>query len=106
MTVAIRTVFAATVFGLFTAAIARADDRAAIVAACGEMSNMPPPICECIADRAKEDLNPDSYAFFIAVVTQDEAEQARLRATTAHDDLGAAAMFFTTSPGKCARQSN
>ena len=110
MTVACRTLFTAAAIGLAAAGLAHADDhvddRATIVTACGEMSNMPQPICECIADRAQDDLNADAYAFFIAVITQDEAEQERLRATAAHDDLGAAAMFFTTAPGKCAQQSN
>jgi len=106
MTVACRTLFAAAMIGLAAAGLAQADDRATIVTACGEMSNMPEPICECIADRAQDDLNADAYAFFIAVITQNEAEQERLRATAAHDDLGAAAMFFTTAPGKCAQQSN
>lgn len=114
MNMAIRTLFAAAAIGLAAAGLAHADahsdaqagDRATIVTACGEMSNMPQPICECIADRAQDDLNADAYAFFIAVITQNEAEQERLRATAAHDDLGAAAMFFTTAPGKCAQQSN
>jgi len=81
---------------------ATADDRKAILESCARDTNLPEKVCECIADRAPSDLDGPAYTFFVAMISGNEAEQARLRATTPPQDLMAAAMFMTNAPAQCA----
>lgn len=88
----------------FCVSAAAAGDRDKILASCAQQTNLPAPVCDCIADKAGDELSDPAYAFFIGMISGDEAEQARMRATTSPADMTAAAMFMTKAPGQCAQQ--
>lgn len=79
-------------------------DSRAFVDACLSASNLPRPICECVAGKAQEELTSSGFAFLVASLAGDDATAARLRSELKIPDAMAAGMFMTSAPGRCAEE--
>lgn len=72
--------------------------------ACLASSNLPRPICECAAGKAKAELTPNGFAFLTAALRQDEARTAELRDKLAVQEAMAAGTFMARGPAECAQE--
>ena len=70
--------------------------------ACLESTNWSQPMCECMADRAKDELSEDARAFLLASLEGDEAEITESRAGLSMDDAMEAGLFMAEA-GSCAQ---
>ncbi len=70
--------------------------------ACATSTNIGPETCECIANKAKEDLTEDGFAMLLAMLNEDEEAAEDLRGKLAMEDVMAAGMFMTRAPAACA----
>jgi hypothetical protein len=66
--------------------------------------NVPPGVCECIAETAASDLNDKQQAMVAAMVSGDQAQSAVLRGELTIEEITAAAGFMTNAPAACAAQ--
>ncbi len=60
--------------------------------------------CKCIGTKAEADLNEKQQALVVAIVTENDAEQAKLQADMTQDEMVTAGEFMTSAPGACASQ--
>lgn len=60
--------------------------------------------CECIGERAEDELNEKQQAFVIAMVTDDKAAGAELQGKMTAEELTAAAEFMMSAPSDCAEE--
>jgi len=81
---------------------ASAAERDTVIASCKVQLNLAPKGCECIADKAKTEFNEKQHAFFLAVITQDKAAQARWRGDLTVNELTQVGMRMGQMPGECA----
>jgi len=76
------------------------DTQEDVTAACQSGTNMPQAVCECIGEES-EDLTPEQRAFYVATLSNDEAETARLRGELEFSELAEVTTFFRTAPAGC-----
>ena len=69
--------------------------------ACAAGSEMPPELCDCLAQRAEADLSEDAQALLLAMVERDEQAAAELRSSIPVTDAMQAGMLMTQA-GQCA----
>ncbi|MCP5196575.1 MAG: hypothetical protein H6974_07290 [Gammaproteobacteria bacterium] len=81
-----------------------ADDMDAFVEACLSATNIERPMCECTARKAKQELSPKGFDFVVAVLRQDEAVTAKLRAEMTVQETMKAGTFMTRGPMQCAQE--
>lgn len=79
-------------------------DLDGFVTACLASSNLPRPICECTAEKAKGELSTNGFAFLTASLGNDEAKAAELRGKLDLQEAMAAGTFMTRGPADCARE--
>lgn len=84
--------------------IATDPERDRFVQACLASTNLPRPICECTAKKAKDQLSPNGLAFLTASLGQEEAKAAELRAQLNVQEAMAAGTFMARGPAECARE--
>jgi len=82
-----------------------ADDEAAFVAACLSSSNMNQSLCECTAQKAKQELSPKGFDFLVATLRRDDQATAKLRTEMTVQEMTQAGMFMTRGPAQCAQES-
>ena len=78
-----------------------ANDINAFVKGCLKAYNWPKPPCECAAEKADERLTPNSFAFLVAVMNEDEATIAELRDQLDMNERADAGMFFINVSEEC-----
>lgn len=81
-------------------------ENADFLAACETAGNMPPEICSCAADRAREELSPGGYAFVVAMLGRDDARLAELRGELDVGEMTSAGMFLVGAAGRCASEAS
>ena len=87
----------------FTRAPAMAGETAdTAIASCLQELNLPQPVCQCIGTRAESELSETEQAFFIAMITGDQAEAASLRGGMTVDEMTTVAAFMSGAPSSCA----
>ncbi|TFH25363.1 MAG: hypothetical protein E4H03_01010 [Myxococcales bacterium] len=74
------------------------------VEACLSVGNLEREICECTAEKAKDELTPNARAFVIASLTNDREEIQRLRDELDMQDALTAGKFMAKAPGDCAEE--
>ncbi len=79
-------------------------DLARFVQACLASSNLPRPVCECTAKKAKDELSANGFAFLTASLGKEEAKAAELRGKLNVQEAMAAGTFMTRGPAACARE--
>lgn len=84
---------------------ALADDVGAFVEACLSSSNIDQPICECTAQKAKQELSPKGFDFVVAMLRQDDQVTAKLRAEMTIQEMTQAGTFMMRGPAQCAKGS-
>lgn len=80
-------------------------DQAEIAAACEDTTNMGEEICDCVAEKAVEDLSEDGVAFLTAMLQGDDKTTEELRGQMPFDELTAAGMFMVSAPADCAAEN-
>ncbi len=70
--------------------------------ACMASTNMGRSMCECVANRAEEDLSDNAFEFVIASLNEDEDRAEQLRGELDMTELAQAGMFMTQAPAHCA----
>lgn len=78
-----------------------ADDKEAFIEACLSSSNIERAICECTAQKAKQELSPQGFAFVIATLRQEDQVAAKLRAEMTIQEMTQAGTFMTRGPVQC-----
>lgn len=74
-------------------------DVAAFAAYCERQTNMGPQVCQCVAERAAEQLSPTGMQLLMA---ENEARAAELRSRLSIEEAMQTGMFFATAPSQCA----
>jgi len=74
------------------------DDR--FEAACATATNMPEAVCECMANRADEELSDDAKSMLLATLEGDDDAAAEARGRLGLADAMEAGMFMTQA-GEC-----
>ncbi len=74
------------------------------VQACLASSNLPQPICECTAKKAKDQLSPNGFAFLTASLAKEDAKVDELRGKLSVQEAMAAGTFMARGPVDCARE--
>ncbi len=77
-------------------------ERNRLVQACQSETNNDRPMCECVADLAREDLTPGSFRMLLASVEGDDQQATRLRGELSFEELTASGMFMVSAFGRCA----
>lgn len=77
-------------------------ERNRLVQACTSETNNDRPMCECVADLAREDLTPGSFRMLLASVEGDDQTATRLRGELSFEELTASGMFMVSAFGRCA----
>lgn len=75
------------------------------VEACTTGTDMPEPLCTCLAERAEDEISDDARALLLAMMEKDEETAARLRSSIPVTDAMQAGMFLTQA-GQCAPPEN
>lgn len=73
--------------------------------ACLTSSNMPEPVCRCMADKALSELSGDERAFVLAVLKDDDAGAEAVRGKLGLEGAMKAGMFMTRA-GQCAAETS
>jgi hypothetical protein len=73
--------------------------------ACTASTNLAEALCRCTAEKAKDELSADGFAFLVATLEGDENEVAALRPKLAVTEATAAGMFMVSGPARCARDA-
>lgn len=98
----------AVVFGavaaMFWISPALADASATLEKECKAQLGLSDSACKCIGEKAAADLNAKQQALVVAIVTENDAEQAKLQADMTQAEMAAAGEFMTSAPGSCAAQ--
>jgi hypothetical protein len=86
---------------------AEASDRteADFVKACAASSNLPPPVCECSARKAKGELTAGGFALLVATLEGNDTLVAQLRSSLPLEQVMKAGTFMTRGPAQCAKES-
>jgi len=74
------------------------------VQACLAQTNMDRPLCECIAEKARNELTPGSFDMLLASIEEDDARSAQLRGQLTLEEMTASGMFMVSAPAQCAGQ--
>ena len=80
-------------------------DQAEISTACQGATNMGEEICDCVAEKAVEDLSEDGVAFLTAMLKGNDKKTEELRGQMPFDELTAAGLFMVSAPGDCAAEN-
>ncbi len=72
------------------------------IEACLASSNLPPPICECSARKAREELSPEAFAFLVATLRGDDRRTEELRGQLDIAEAMEAGTFMVRVPAECA----
>ena len=70
------------------------------VTACSSTASMPEGVCDCLAERAEEEISDDARALLLAMLEQDEDAAEELRNTMPVTDAMQAGLFMTEA-GQC-----
>ncbi len=73
-----------------------------LLEACMASTNIDRSMCECVANRAEEDLSGDALEFVIASLNEDEDRAEELRGELDMTELAQAGLFMTQAPAQCA----
>ena len=79
-------------------------DVQAFIEACLASTNLPPPICECSAPKASEELSPDAFAFLVATLQGDDQRTEQLRGQLDIGEAMEAGTFMVRVPADCAAE--
>ncbi len=80
-------------------------ERNRFVQTCLNETNMEQPICECLADTARDELTAGSFEMLLASIEGDDARATQLRSELTMEELTASGMFMVNTPGRCAAQA-
>ena len=80
-----------------------ADDRDTILESCRANLGMSAAGCDCIADRVEAEFDEQQMAFFISMITRDQAAAAKLRGQMTVNQLTQVGSRMTELPTECAR---
>jgi hypothetical protein len=72
--------------------------------ACVEATNMDESLCECVGEKAAEELSDKSFDLLVATLNQDDEEVTRLRGEVSLSESLAAGLFMTRGPALCAEE--
>jgi len=75
-----------------------------LVQQCDKQLNVGTEMCECIADKADEDLTPEGRKFVLASLQDDKAGADAIRPTLGFEELVKAGMFMVNAPAQCAAE--
>ena len=78
-------------------------ERNRMVEACLSATNNERPMCECVADLARDELTPASFDMLLATLEEDEARAMRLRGQLSLEETMQSGMFMVNAFGRCAR---
>lgn len=81
--------------------LAAAGTSATLKQECLKQLNMSEKACDCIGEKAESDLNANEQAFVVAMVTNDQGAQARLRGKLTMPEMTKAGMFMSNAPLAC-----
>jgi hypothetical protein len=79
-------------------------DVTTLTDACTSTTNLPPRVCECVANKAKDELSDDAFAFLVASMNEDEDAAAELRSKLEISEAMTAGMFMVNAPAACAQE--
>lgn len=92
----------ATVTLASPAAALDASTGAGIAQICGQETNMPAEICDCVGKKAEEQFSPDGMMYLAAVMSGQKEMANSLKKNISTDEVIGAAMFMVSAPGQCA----
>ena len=78
-------------------------ERNRMVEACLSTTNNERPMCECVADLARDELTPESFAMLLATFEENDARAAQLRGQLSVEETMQSGMFTVNAFGRCAR---
>ncbi len=80
--------------------------NAELVDACNETVNWGEKSCECMADKAKEDLSADGQRLLYATLTEDQELAEKLAREMTMEEAAQAGMFMVNAGLSCATLSD
>ena len=81
-----------------------AANEADFVTACLEAGDIEQQVCECTANKAKDELSPLAFDFVVAALKKDDKTTKRLSAQLQPTELIPAGMFMVNGPARCANE--
>lgn len=76
--------------------------KADLASACSETTNWNDAGCDCMADKAKEDLSSDGQRLLYATLTGDQAQAEKLARSMSVEDAAQSGMFMVQAGLSCA----
>jgi len=75
-----------------------------MIEACQAETNMGPALCQCVAEKACDELSPQGFELLLASLEGNEQAANDARAGMPVDQVMKAGTFLTRAPAECAQQ--